>query len=76
MARTAASFETTTSIPKSRPAAPFRHPLAWLKARYTERLLVRTLSHLSDRELADLGMDRHGIVEAIRGGRPNIPGAL
>lgn len=67
---TAHSITSNSAIEAAAAATPF-HPIAWLKAFFAERLLVLSLSRLSDRDLADIGMERHGIVEAIRGGRPN-----
>lgn len=42
----------------------------------TVKQAIRELNTYSDRELAELGVTRHGIEEAVRYGRPNIEGGV
>ena len=37
---------------------------------------INELSSYSDRELAELGVSRHGIAEAVRYGRPSVEGVF
>ena len=44
-------------------------PIGWLAARLRKRYAIRQLQRLDDRMLADIGLRRAGITEAVRSGR-------
>ena len=54
---------------KSLPLRLIFRPIGWLVARLRKRYAIRQLQRLDDRLLADIGLRRAGIAEAVRSGR-------
>ncbi len=51
------------------PVQVILQPIQWLAAYLRNRCAIRRLHRLDDRMLADIGLRRTGIAEAVRSGR-------